>query len=422
MGIYKAFKKVSLVCISRSLNVIFAIVLLSLSGHAVSAPLPTFSDPNMQACFDEMAAANNWQQAEDVDILICSNRNIVSQSGIDQLPNLVELDLSDNPLDDYFPLFAQAQTLKRLNLSGTSLFDLWSLYDLTELTHLILNDVTVTDADVFQIQQQLTDIVRNNPGITHLSLNGFALNDSPALFDELSPNLVSLELSNTGLQYLPVPLNQYIQLESLTLNSNGITDIGWLLVDLPAVSFLSLEGNDEISCEDLDLLTERLGSNVELIKPTSCGHTSSVIDLSTAQSYGDTQDQAQTGPVELLSDGALRLKGNRWQKVRLPVTITPNTELHFEFKSDTQGEIHGIGVSNNNHVSRDLTYALWGTQNWGIRSHYGYTGDGEFQSYVISIGQMLSGDYTYLTFTMDDDANGVGESVFRNVKFVDRDD
>jgi len=145
-----------------------------------------------------------------------------------------------------------------------------------------------------------------------------------------------------------------------------------------------------------------------------------VIDLSTTQSFGLNQDFPDTGPVEILGDGALRLKGNRWQKVYAPVTITPTTELHFEFKSDTQGEIHGIGVvDNSNRVSSNRTFALWGTQNWGHRTNYGYSGDGTFQSYIIPIGEVLNGYYPYLTFVMDDDANGLGESVFKNVRFVD---
>ncbi len=147
--------------------------------------------------------------------------------------------------------------------------------------------------------------------------------------------------------------------------------------------------------------------------------TDGIIDLSSFQSYGGSQDGANTGSVSIIEDGALRLKGNRWQKIYAPISLTPTTELHFQFKSDTQGEIHGIGVDTDNGINSNLTFGVWGTQNWGNRDQYGYSGAGEYQSYQIPIGQFITGSYNYITFTMDDDANSNAESVFKNVQFVD---
>jgi len=162
-------------------------------------------------------------------------------------------------------------------------------------------------------------------------------------------------------------------------------------------------------------------SNIKVYEQApNTANTNGLIDLSAYAPYGGSQDQASSGPVSLDADGALRLKGNRWQRVPISVDITPTTELRFEFKSDTQGEVHGIGVDNDNNINGGLTFAVWGTQNWGNRGQYGYTGAGSYQSYSIPIGQVIAaGSYSYLTITMDDDANRNGESVFRNVEFVD---
>jgi Leucine-rich repeat (LRR) protein len=259
-----------LVSISKLLRVGLTVILASISMQAFSAPLPNFSDPNMQACFDDQAAANNWLQAEDVDKLLCPKRNIVFPGGMEQLTSLIELDLSHNPIDYLPPLFAQAQTLKQLNLSGTTLYDLVPLFDLRQLTHLILNDVSLmmTPANPSQVQQQLTDVVRDNPGIKHLGLNGFALTDPYALFNELSTDVVSLELSNTRLSSLPVPLDQFTQLESLDLSHNPIDYLPPLFAQAQTLKQLNLSGTrlyDFVPLLDLRQLTHLFLNDVTLM-------------------------------------------------------------------------------------------------------------------------------------------------------------
>jgi len=173
MRFFNAFNCTSLSCVSKLFSFIFAVVLFSVSSQSFGSPLPNFPDPNLQACFDEMATANNWVEAEDADILLCPDRDIQFVDGIEQLTSLVELDLSNNPLNVSSELFlVQAQALEKLNLSGTVLLDFSSLLNLQQLTHLLLNDVTTFDLGLIS-QQQLLDIIRINPRITHLGLNGF---------------------------------------------------------------------------------------------------------------------------------------------------------------------------------------------------------------------------------------------------------
>ena len=129
--------------------------------------------------------------------------------------------------------FTQGSNIEQLNLSGITLSfaqDLFELNNLDSLTHLLLNDIEFSDEFVnqFDVQQNIVDILRNNRRITHLGLNGvlnfsdqFA-NDSFQLFDAILPRVVSLELSDIGLEFLPFPLDQYTQLEVLDLSDNPL--------------------------------------------------------------------------------------------------------------------------------------------------------------------------------------------------------
>ena len=100
-------------------------------------------------------------------------------------------------------------------------YDLYTLLELRQLTHLYLNDLNFADPNSSTfVHQQVLDLVNQNPGVTHLGLNGIQIEDPYSLFNSLSSDLVSLELSNTGLDILPVPVDQYEQLEILDLSYN----------------------------------------------------------------------------------------------------------------------------------------------------------------------------------------------------------
>ena len=128
-----------------------------------------------------------------------------------------------------------------------------------------------------------------------------------------------------------------------------------------------------------------------------------------------------TGEVTLQSDGTLLLKGNRWHATQDVFTVTPTTVLEFEFASDSTGQIHGIGLDEDNSISSARIFSLMGTQNWGIRNVVNYTEtDGSFQQYAINIGEYYTGDNMRVVFVNDNDvSNPVNTSLFRNVKVVD---
>lgn len=195
---------------------------LFLAAQTRALELHNFYDENFQTCISEQAMENGWQSLDEVVQLSCSNRGIREVWGLDQLPNLTQLDLSHNPMQYLGPLFGLQHSLQRLDLSGTALFDIGPIAELQALTHLYLNDVQFIDGDGSYHQDQLHHLLQSNLQLTHLGLNGFRIYDPYTLFMHLTPNLVSLELSRTGLSYFPIPLDYFSGLEKLDLSHNPI--------------------------------------------------------------------------------------------------------------------------------------------------------------------------------------------------------
>ena len=134
------------------------------------------------------------------------------------------------------------------------------------------------------------------------------------------------------------------------------------------------------------------------------------------ESYGgSTQD---FNPAVTVNGDELQIVGNGWKKVPLAYELTPNTVLEFDFRSTTQGEIHGIGFDTDNSLSENQHFKLYGTQDWGINNFNNYASNaGEWKSYQIKVGDFFTGYYDYLTFANDDDdANPNGSGQFRNIE------
>lgn len=128
------------------------------------------------------------------------------------------------------------------------------------------------------------------------------------------------------------------------------------------------------------------------------------------------------GPSAVLSGGGstVQLQGNNWKKLAFPYGVTADTVLEFEFRSDREGEIHGIGFDTDDILSADRTFKLHGTQDWGIRNFdtYGDTGNsGQWQAYKIRVGDFFKGSMSYLMLVNDHDVrNPNAESFFRNIR------
>ena len=142
------------------------------------------------------------------------------------------------------------------------------------------------------------------------------------------------------------------------------------------------------------------------------------------QSHGGSR-QDRGGTAEVEDGGAtLRLTGNTWKSVTLDPatlgTVTPNTVLTFDFAGPVEGEVHGIGFDTNAGLSEDRTFALHGTQDWGLRDFADRTPGAGTVSYRIPVGEFFTGEFDRLVFANDHDVkNPDAVSIFSNVELFE---
>jgi FlaG/FlaF family flagellin (archaellin) len=169
-------------------------------------------------------------------------------------------------------------------------------------------------------------------------------------------------------------------------------------------------------------LVHRPSGNVLVEQSVSLPSASpSVVDMQTSdptQSFENSQDGAGETTVE--NGGAtVTLSGDQWKYVNYSYSPTVDTTLVFEFNSTTTGEIHGIGLEDDQSQTGRRIVQVFGVQDWGENvtdisgassSEYYELGDG-WVRYEIPIGELYNdngagtGDTDYLVFIMDCDGN-----------------
>lgn len=143
------------------------------------------------------------------------------------------------------------------------------------------------------------------------------------------------------------------------------------------------------------------------------------------ESYGGNQDLAASVTVQNGGD-TLHIVGNGWKRVNIGgYAVGPTTVIEFDYQSNAQGEIHGIGLDDNNIINDPIrTFRLHGSQTtWGIPAVPQYVVGSGVVHYTIPVGtfgQFNGQTLTYLTFTNDHDvANPTAESIFSNITIHD---
>ncbi|WP_281542966.1 T9SS type A sorting domain-containing protein [Maribacter aestuarii] len=103
--------------------------------------------------------------------------------------------------------------------------------------------------------------------------------------------------------------------------------------------------------------------------------------------------------------------------IEIDYDFTPNTVLTFDFRSDTEGEIHEVAFNQNTLDLNQRTGAVvYGNQGYaGDFTAAPYPGDGTWQSYSVPIGTRINGTFRYMVLITDDDASAEGDSYFRNI-------
>ena len=144
----------------------------------------------------------------------------------------------------------------------------------------------------------------------------------------------------------------------------------------------------------------------------------------TLSNFGN-QDGSHTVSIE--DDGrTLHLTGNTWKSIPFPYTITPNTIIEFDFKSNTQGEAQGIGFDSDNTAELGRVFRLYGTESGSfidVYKDYATYAPGwrhyKFQPYNYYRGKTFNWtqNLLYLFFTNDHDVTSpTAESYFSNVR------
>ncbi|MCP4304289.1 MAG: tandem-95 repeat protein [bacterium] len=146
-----------------------------------------------------------------------------------------------------------------------------------------------------------------------------------------------------------------------------------------------------------------------------------------ATNFSSYWNQDLNRDLTISDDGTtLELSGNTWVKYDYPYTVSEDTLLVFEFRADSEAEIHGIGVDTDNDLNTlPDQFNLFGSQNppyvdGFVTDFKTYGSTGEWVQYQISLGDYVKGDIQYLTFVHDNDAGPQNEvSYFRNVQLVE---
>jgi len=141
-------------------------------------------------------------------------------------------------------------------------------------------------------------------------------------------------------------------------------------------------------------------------------------DGATIGSYAPGGSAPQDVDGTVTTDGtSVSLSGNTWKAIDYPYTVTSDTVLTCEFKSEHEGEVHALGLTDASQFREDRFFRLFGTQNWGRSTYDTYDlGDG-WVRYEIPVGQYYTGDVDSLVIANDHDVSSpTATSEYRNVE------
>lgn len=134
------------------------------------------------------------------------------------------------------------------------------------------------------------------------------------------------------------------------------------------------------------------------------------IDSVTASSWGT----GDAGSINLYDSTELRLSGTAYKRITNNYNVTENTVLEFDFKSNDEGYLHGITVTNETTYDSTIFFQLHGTDEWGRQGFNNYTGS-DWVHYKINIGNVVTGNMNYICFINEMTSMGDGSCSFRNI-------
>ncbi len=147
----------------------------------------------------------------------------------------------------------------------------------------------------------------------------------------------------------------------------------------------------------------------------------------------NSQDGSGRRPTsyEFLENGTvLRITGNAWKAIAISYTITRDTVIRFDFRSDDIGEINGLMFDDNlklngandtrNIIKVTGTQRITTIQTPAIDA---YDLSGNWQTFRVPIGTLASasliGETGYLVFVSDEDRTGESVGDYRNISIFE---
>lgn len=150
----------------------------------------------------------------------------------------------------------------------------------------------------------------------------------------------------------------------------------------------------------------------------------STINVDLGQSLINYANQGSVGGASYdAGTGILKFTGDTWKALKLNTPITSDSIISFDFRSNRQGELHGIGFdSDTSFVAADSKnfFQLYGTQPpsipwWQASQEYKTYSGTDWVTYSIALSGIPAA-LNYLIFVNDNDANPrLVESEFRNL-------
>lgn len=141
------------------------------------------------------------------------------------------------------------------------------------------------------------------------------------------------------------------------------------------------------------------------------------------QDANSTQYEIQTPNPPNNENSQIHLWGNNWKYSLNNVTLNGNGSQYLEWwfnSTGAEGEIHGVGVDNNDSISNTYMYQTYGTQSWGRVADTQYDDSvGGWQLIRHSLDE-FSGTFDRVTTLNDADAGQATDNLTRNIRIRTR--
>lgn len=112
-------------------------------------------DPALQACLNQVMAGSAIENPEEVTLIACPAAGVTTLRGIEQLPNLEQLDLSDNAITHVGPLLS-LKKLRVLSLRNNAVSSVAALASMPLLRFVSLSGNTrISCRDVEALENKL---------------------------------------------------------------------------------------------------------------------------------------------------------------------------------------------------------------------------------------------------------------------------